>query len=214
MALLKTLRPGATAAASRPAFGGCRSGPRRGGRYWRNGFEVSPATRPSDRLIVVAGNCTDATAEGARAAGAETNVRLDLQRRGKDYALDFGVRHLEGDPSDVVVIIDADCGLGHGAFDALVDFVARDGRAAQAFNAVVLPRDPDAKRRVAKFAWIVKNHVPPRRLAALGLPCQLMGTGLSIPWLAIRRIDLAVGNVVEDVKMGLDIAVAGHAPRY
>ena len=37
---------------------------------------------------------------------------------------------------------------------------------------------------------------------------------MAIPWAAIRRIDLATGNIVEDVKMGLDLAAAGYAPRY
>ena len=169
---------------------------------------------PSDRLVVVADNCTDRTAERARAAGAETIVRLDPQRRGKGYALDFGVRHLESDPPDVVVIVDADCRLGPGAIDALVACVRLDGSAAQAFYAMTLPPDADAKRRVAGFAWIVKNHVRPTGLMAMGLPCQLMGTGMAIPWVAIRRIDLATGNIVEDVKMGLDLAAAGYAPRY
>jgi cellulose synthase/poly-beta-1,6-N-acetylglucosamine synthase-like glycosyltransferase len=86
--------------------------------------------------------------------------------------------------------------------------------AAQAFNNVILPPDADAKRRVAGFAWIVKNHVRPAGLNVMGLPCQLMGTGMAIPWAAIRRIDLASGNIVEDVKMGLDLAAAGYAPRY
>lgn len=168
----------------------------------------------SDRLIVVADNCTDATAERARAAGAETIVRQDLQRQGKGYALDFGVRHLESAPPDVVVIVDADCRLGPGAINALVAYVKVDGRAAQAFNAMTLPPNADAKRRVAAFAWIVKTNVRPTGLGVLGFPCQLMGTGMAIPWVAIRSIDLATGNIVEDVKMGLDLAAARHAPRY
>ncbi|MDP1699411.1 MAG: glycosyltransferase family 2 protein [Aestuariivirga sp.] len=168
----------------------------------------------SDRLIVVADNCTDGTAEQARAAGAETIARSELQRRGKGYALDFGVKHLESDPPDVVVIVDADCRLGPGAIDALVACVQLDGGAAQAFYAMTLPPDADAKRRVAAFAWIIKNEVRPTGLMALGRPCQLMGTGMAIPWVAIRRINLATGNIVEDVKMGLDLAAAGCAPRY
>ncbi|MBZ0262567.1 MAG: glycosyltransferase [Hyphomicrobiales bacterium] len=169
---------------------------------------------PSDRLIVVADNCSDATAERAGAAGAETIMRQDLDRRGKGYALDFGVRHLESDPPDVVVIIDADCRLGPGAIDALVACCHGNRRAAQAFNAMTVPSDADAKRRVAAFAWIVKTHVRPAGLKALGLPCQLMGTGMAITWDALRRMDLATGNIVEDVKMGLDLAAAGHAPLY
>lgn len=168
----------------------------------------------SDRLIVVADNCSDATAERALAAGAETIVRADPQRRGKGYALDFGVRHLESDPPDVVVIIDADCRAGSGAIDALVASVEQYRGPAQAFNSVVMPQSTDARHRVANFAWIVKTNVRPAGLRAMGLPCQLMGTGMAIPWVAIRRINLATGNVVEDVKMGLDLAAAGYAPRY
>jgi cellulose synthase/poly-beta-1,6-N-acetylglucosamine synthase-like glycosyltransferase len=98
--------------------------------------------------------------------------------------------------------------------DALVARVQLDNSAAQALYAMTLPPAADAKRRVAAFAWVVKNHVRPKGLMALGLPCQLMGTGMAIPWEAIRRIDLATGNIVEDVKMGLDLAAAGYAPRY
>jgi cellulose synthase/poly-beta-1,6-N-acetylglucosamine synthase-like glycosyltransferase len=168
----------------------------------------------SDRLIVVADNCTDGTAERALAAGAEIIERFDPQRRGKGYALDFGVRHLESDPPDIVVIIDADCRLAPGTIDALVARSHASRRAVQASYGMGLPPDADAKRRVAGFAWIVKNHVRPMGLAVMGLPSQLMGTGMAFPWEAIRRIELATGNIVEDVRMGLDLAAAGYAPIY
>ena len=50
---------------------------------------------PGDRLLVVADNCSDDTAALARAAGAEVVERNDPTRRGKGYALDWGVQHLE-----------------------------------------------------------------------------------------------------------------------
>ena len=62
-----------------------------------------------DRLLVVADNCSDATAAVARAAGAEVIERSDRVRRGKGYALDHGVRWLEQAPPAAVVILDADC---------------------------------------------------------------------------------------------------------
>src|SRR5436189_487770 len=43
---------------------------------------------PGDRFIVVADNCTDATAVVARAAGIEVAERTDPDRRGKGFALD------------------------------------------------------------------------------------------------------------------------------
>ncbi|UUZ49852.1 hypothetical protein LP420_06825 [Massilia sp. B-10] len=41
-----------------------------------------------DRLLVVADNCSDDTANQARSLGADVLERTDLVRRGKGYALD------------------------------------------------------------------------------------------------------------------------------
>jgi len=72
---------------------------------------------PKDRLLVVADNCTDDTAEVARAFGAETIERWNDNLRGKGYALAFGVDHLRSDPPDVVAIVDADCLLSETVYD-------------------------------------------------------------------------------------------------
>lgn len=76
---------------------------------------------------------------------------------------------------------------------------------------------PDASpinSRVAEFAWRVKNWVRPSGLRALGLPCQLMGTGMAFPWDLIHSADLASGLIVEDLKLGLDLALAGSSPVF
>ncbi|MCA9260330.1 MAG: glycosyltransferase, partial [Planctomycetales bacterium] len=62
-----------------------------------------------DRLIVIADNCTDATAACARAAGAEVWERQDDLRRGKGYAILFAHERLREQPPEVVVSVDADC---------------------------------------------------------------------------------------------------------
>src|SRR5580698_6334906 len=48
---------------------------------------------PRDRLLVVADNCSDDTANIATARGAEISVRSDTKRIGKGYALDWGLHH-------------------------------------------------------------------------------------------------------------------------
>src|SRR5437899_2242504 len=62
-----------------------------------------------DRVVVVADNCSDRTAEIAAAAGAEVTSRHDPARRGKGFALDHGLEFVvrTGAP-EVVVIVDAD----------------------------------------------------------------------------------------------------------
>src|SRR5262249_29887697 len=73
-----------------------------------------------DRLLVVADNCSDDTAAVARAAGIATVERNDPTKRGKGYALDWGVRHLNANPPEIVIFVDADCRLADRAIDVLV----------------------------------------------------------------------------------------------
>ena len=68
--------------------------------------------------------------------------------------------------------------------------------------------------QVAEFAWCLKNQVRPLGLMALGLPCQLMGTGMAFPWDILRSAELANGFIAEDLKLGLDLAAAGHPPVF
>jgi cellulose synthase/poly-beta-1,6-N-acetylglucosamine synthase-like glycosyltransferase len=51
-------------------------------------------------------------------------------------------------------------------------------------------------------------------LHRLGLPCQLMGTGMAFPWACIRSADLATGHIVEDLKLGIDLARRGTPPLF
>jgi hypothetical protein len=76
------------------------------------------------------------------------------------------------------------------------------------------PEQSPINFRVAEFAWRLKNWVRPLGLRALGLPCQLMGTGMAFPWDLIRSADLANSLITEDLKLGLDLALAGNAPVF
>ena len=167
-----------------------------------------------DRLLVVADNCSDATARIAAAAGSEVVERFDPTLRGKGYALDFGVRHLQHAPPEVVVIVDADCALGPGALDTLARECGRTGRPVQALYLMHAPPGAGLKTRIAAFAWVVKNQVRPLGFRRLGLPCQLMGTGMAFPWALLRDAPLACGHIVEDMQLGLDLANAGAAPSF
>ena len=50
---------------------------------------------------------------------AEVVERNDPGKRGKGYALDWGIRHLSLDPPALVIIVDADCKLADGALENL-----------------------------------------------------------------------------------------------
>ena len=170
--------------------------------------------RPDDRLLVVADNCTDDTAVIAKQMGAEVTERHDPSRIGKGYALDFGLEHLASNSPDVVVMIDADCRLAPDAIDHLAATCSVTGRPVQARYLMKMPEGSPINHQIAEFAWRVKNWVRPAGLAAGGFPCQLNGAGMAFPWPIIRGASLAHSNIVEDLKLGLDLTKAGHPPLF
>ena len=171
---------------------------------------------PEDRLLVVADNCTDATGEIAESLGAEVIRRVDAARRGKSYALDFGVSHLSGAPPDVVIVVDADCTLDAGCLGTIGALAFESGRPVQARYELLPPPADQASPRlgIAVFAVKVKNGLSPEGLRRLGLPCQLTGTGMAFPWSAISKANLGSGELAEDLVLGLDFARAGLAPLF
>lgn len=173
-----------------------------------------PQLQNRDRLLVVADNCSDSTAAIASAAGAEVIVRTHHTERGKGYALDFGVHHLEHDPPDVVLIVDADCHVVEGSVDVLARACALTGRPVQALNLSCAPPGANLTMRIAEFASTLKNRIRPLGLRRLGLPCQLTGTGMALPWSCIISATLATGHIVEDLTLGLELARAGYPPVY
>jgi cellulose synthase/poly-beta-1,6-N-acetylglucosamine synthase-like glycosyltransferase len=162
-----------------------------------------------DRIVVVADNCSDDTAAIAARAGASVIARHDRDRRGKPYALDFGIRHLERNPPEVVVIVDADCTLEPGALERLARLCVEAGRPVQA---LYLMRGPRA--RLAEFAWRVNNQVRAFGSLRLGWPCLLTGSGMAFPWSIIRDAQLASGHLAEDLQLTVDLVRAGACPVF
>ena len=175
---------------------------------------LQPQLGAADRILVVADNCSDRTAEVARRAGAEVVERSHAVLRGKGYALDFGVEALADAPPDVVIIVDADCIVGEGAVARLAGLAAQHRRPVQALYLMHTPAGSGPLKKIAEFAWIVKNKVRPLGWFRLDWPCQLMGTGMAFPWPTIRAARLATGHIVEDMKLGMDLALAGSAPMF
>jgi cellulose synthase/poly-beta-1,6-N-acetylglucosamine synthase-like glycosyltransferase len=176
--------------------------------------DVQAQLAPGDCVLVVADNCTDDTAIVARRSGAEVIERSDAQRLGKGYALDFGVEHLRRAPPDIVVVIDADCRVASGAIDDLARCCEQTRRPCQALNLMQAPQHSSISYNLPMFAWRVKNWVRPLGMMALGLPCQLMGTGMAFRWAHVSDAKLASGHTVEDLELGIELAREGNAALF
>ena len=82
----------------------------------------------------------------------------------------------------------------------------------QALYLMKAPAGLEERFAVAEFAWLIRNLVRPMGLKVLGGPCQIMGTGVALPWNILNQVNLASGNIVEDLEMGVKFARAGYAP--
>lgn len=170
---------------------------------------LMPTLPPGSRVLVVADNCTDTTAEIARQHGAEAIERTDIANRGKGYALKYGLAYFGANPPAAVVFLDADCQVAEDTVRLLGQTAIATGRPIQGLNLC----DPDPSggplQAVSAFAFRFKNLVRMTGLSRLAGLCYLTGTGMALPWELMGKAKLD-GNVVEDMQWGIDLALAGH----
>ena len=175
---------------------------------------ILPQLNVKDQLVVIADNCDDKTAEVAKSFGAITLERFNQVERGKGFALDFGMQHLKLNPPEVVIIVDADCEIESNLIETVSQLCVSLQRPIQANYIMQFPSKAGLKQQITEFAWIVKNTVRPLGYQFVGLPCQLMGTGMAFLWKDLSQCNLASGHLVEDMKLGLDLASIGSSPVY
>jgi len=170
---------------------------------------------PPEAILVIADNCTDNTAEIAKGLGVAVHERVNNTQRGKGFALDCGIVLLkEQEQPDVLIILDADCEIDAGSLRLLVNSCVQKARPVQSLYLMRYNENPSLKQRVAGFAWLVKNKIRPIAVNKLGLPVTLTGTGMAFPWHVIADVNVAHGNIVEDMQLGIDCTLNGFSPIF
>ncbi len=161
------------------------------------------------RVLVVADNCRDATAERARRAGAVVLVRQDPSRRGKGYALKLAFeRSLADGVAGAVVVVDADTVVSANLLAAFAARLERGARAAQALYGV---RNPDASWRTRLMAVAFATTGTLRALGRERLGCSvgLRGNGMCFASSLLREVPHEAFSIVEDAEHAIRLARAG-----
>ena len=173
--------------------------------------DYPPALR---RVVVVADNCSDATADRAREAGARVLVRVDPERRGKGYALALAFdRSIADGFAEAVAVVDADTVVSPGFLRACALRVAGGAGAVQVHYGV---RNPDASWRTRLLAISFALFHEVRSLARERLRCSagLRGNGMCFTTRLLREVPYQAFSVVEDVEYGIRLGLAGHRVHY
>jgi len=185
--------------------------------------------RKSYEIVVIADNCSDRTAEIARAQGVTILERTSVTERGKGYALNFAITELLARPvvPDGFLIVDADTWVGP---DFLASMNARllssiQGQGAQGPSGLgawqgrygVLNIQDGWRAALISGAFDLINHVKPLGREALGLSVGLKGNGMAFTRAAAAQIPWSGGSLTEDLDYGLELARrlglrVGYAP--
>jgi exopolysaccharide biosynthesis WecB/TagA/CpsF family protein len=173
------------------------------------GLQEARAGIPS-RLIVIADNCTDRTAEIAAGERAEVWVRTDLEHRGKGPALRWALdRLLTGTESpDAVVVVDADSVVAPDFLHCLVGAFEAGHPVVQA-EYLVLPEGADDRRRLVAAGFLLFHRVRFSGRAMLGLSASLVGNGMLFGAQVLRDHPWQAFSGVEDLEHSITLRRSG-----
>jgi cellulose synthase/poly-beta-1,6-N-acetylglucosamine synthase-like glycosyltransferase len=166
------------------------------------------------RLLVVADNCSDRTAELARGAGAEVLERRDPAQRGKGYALALAFRHsLASGFADAVVVVDADSVASANLLEAFACRLERGALAVQAHYGILNPMD-SWRTRLLTIAKAAFHIIRSRTRERLGLSCGIRGNGWCVSSALLRRMPYRYFSLAEDLEYGIALGLAGCRVHY
>jgi cellulose synthase/poly-beta-1,6-N-acetylglucosamine synthase-like glycosyltransferase len=169
---------------------------------------LASSAGPGADLVVIAHNCTDATAAEAEAAGAKVLVLNDGDRKGKGSALSYGFSAALAGPSRAVLVIDADSVVSPGLIAAVRQRFLAGAQAVQC-RYEVYNFEENSRTRLMTLALRGFNVVRPRGRERLGLSAGILGNGFALHRDVLTRVPYGAYSVVEDLEYHLALVRAG-----
>jgi cellulose synthase/poly-beta-1,6-N-acetylglucosamine synthase-like glycosyltransferase len=168
---------------------------------------------PDVRILVVAHNCSDATAARAAAAGAEVLDYNDPTARGKGFALRHGFQHALAAGATAVMVVDADSTVSTNAIGVVRSAIAAGARVVQC-RYEMFSTTERSSTRLAALAFRGFNVIRPRGRQRLGLSAGILGNGFAIVRSVLDAIPYDAFSVVEDLEYHLHLVTAGERVHY
>jgi 1,2-diacylglycerol 3-beta-glucosyltransferase len=164
---------------------------------------------PADqfRIVVVADNCTDATATVAAQAGAQVLVRHNAELRGKGYALAYAFQDSrQRRVADAVVVVDADSRVSTNLLEAIAARIERGEHAVQVHYGVSNIH-ASWRTRLMSIAMGAFHGVRSRGRERLGLSCGIRGNGWALTHALLEKVPYASFSLTEDLEYGIALGV-------
>jgi exopolysaccharide biosynthesis WecB/TagA/CpsF family protein len=171
--------------------------------------------RPLYRVIVIADNCSDSTAEIARVVGAEVMVRDEPEARGKGQALRWAMDLVLAapNPPDGVVVVDADSVADHSLLGGLErELAAGHGVVQGDYTVIVDAGSPRSAIIAAGFLLFHRVRFSGR--ARLGMAANLVGNGMLFARSVLESHPWDAFSGVEDLEYSMRLRLAGIRPQF
>ncbi len=167
------------------------------------------------KIVVIADNCTDDTAELAWRAGVQVYERHDTELRGKGHAMRWAFEKLPMDfPNyQAVVIFDADTVPHQDFMIEAAAAIYRGVKVMQGRYDVLKPFET-WRTSLMYIAFAIFNHIRPLGRASLGLSDMLKGNGMVFSRETLETIPWNSYSLVEDLEHTTRLVLAGIPIKY
>ncbi len=171
------------------------------------------AAGTSTRIVAIAHNCSDRTAERARQAGAEVVVYDDPQAKGKGFALLRGLEYAFALATDAVLVVDADSTVSKNLIQVSRNALAGGAQGVQCrYELDCIPSRP--KTRLTALAFRGINLIRAGGRDRLGLSAGILGNGFAVCREVIEQTPYNALSVVEDLEYHLQLLLSGKKVEF
>ena len=166
------------------------------------------------RVIVVADNCSDATASVARQVGAHVLERQNATLRGKGYALAHAFESSIADRfASAIVVVDADTEVSSNLLEAFASRIERGAQAVQSHYGILNP-SASWRTQLLCIANGAFHLVRSRAREHLGLSSGVRGNGWCVTHALLHAVPYRYFSLTEDTEFGIALGMAGCRVEY
>jgi cellulose synthase/poly-beta-1,6-N-acetylglucosamine synthase-like glycosyltransferase len=167
----------------------------------------------STRIIAIAHNCTDRTAERASLAGADLVIFDDPQAQGKGAALAFGFAYAASQAVDAYLVIDGDSTVSDNLVGAVRDAIAQGAQAVQCRYEMESSSERP-KSQLTALAFRGFNVIRPAGRDRLGLSAGILGNGFAIRKTLLTDNPYNSLSLVEDLEFHIRLVLSGNKVQF
>lgn len=167
-------------------------------------------------VIVVAHNCSDATADVAAQAGAQVLELKDVALGGKGAALREGFSAAIAMGANALLVVDADSVVSTNLIAATRAAMEAGAEATQCRYELELPKEISARprARLRALAFRGMNVFRPAGRVGLGFSAGVFGNGFAVTESTLKRVPFLADSIAEDLEYHMSLVCSGLWVRW